>query len=215
MAHRRLIIRERITAIIGSVILFGLVLLSYWYSIQQDLAGLRYVPSENSPDFIANDVTLTDFDREGKPTRRAHAANLKHFSDERMHADQARFVSLDPDQAPAVAVADEVWSNDGMETVELSGNVDVTRAAFEGEPDLNFRSEYVKGWIDLGRFETDRPVFLRRGTDTTEAEGGMMYDNVARTVELRSQVHSVLHAENFQTPGQPSTGTTSEGEQEQ
>ena len=39
MAHRRLIFRERITAIVGSVILFGLVLLSYWYSVQSEIAG--------------------------------------------------------------------------------------------------------------------------------------------------------------------------------
>ena len=44
MAHRRLIFRERITAIVGSVILFGLVLLSYWYSVQSEIAGLKYIP---------------------------------------------------------------------------------------------------------------------------------------------------------------------------
>lgn len=53
MAHRRLIFRERITAIVGSVILFGLVLLSYWYSVQSEIAGLKYIPSDKSPDFLA------------------------------------------------------------------------------------------------------------------------------------------------------------------
>lgn len=40
MAHRRMIIRERLTAIIGSAILFALVATSYWYSIQTQVAGL-------------------------------------------------------------------------------------------------------------------------------------------------------------------------------
>ena len=51
MAHRRLVIRERITAIVGSSILLGLIGLSYYYSIQTTLSGLRYIPSESSPDF--------------------------------------------------------------------------------------------------------------------------------------------------------------------
>lgn len=53
MSHRRLVIRERITAIIGAVLLLALVGLSYYYSIQVELAGLKYVPSESSPDFTA------------------------------------------------------------------------------------------------------------------------------------------------------------------
>ena len=46
MAHRRMIIRERLTAIIGSAILFALVATSYWYSNQTQVAGLKYVPSD-------------------------------------------------------------------------------------------------------------------------------------------------------------------------
>ena len=50
MAHRRLIIQERITAIVGAALLFSLVGLSYYYSIQITLDDLKYVPSASSPD---------------------------------------------------------------------------------------------------------------------------------------------------------------------
>lgn len=86
MSHRRLVIRERITAIIGAVLLLALVGLSYYYSIQVELAGLKYVPSESSPDFTAENVTLTDFDAEGAATNRLAAQSVAHYSDERMHA---------------------------------------------------------------------------------------------------------------------------------
>ena len=38
---------------------------------------------------------------------------------------------------------------------------------------------------------------MRRGNDVTEAEEGMVYDNIARTVELRKRVHTVLQPQNF------------------
>lgn len=200
MAHRRLVIRERITAIIGSALLLLIVLMSYWYSIRSDLEGLKYVPSDKSPDFLAKNVSLTDFDETGAPKFKAFAENLQHFSDERMRAEKGLVVSLAPNEATARARADEIWSDDGMETVEFSGSVVVTRAPFKGEPELEFRSDYVRGWLDTLRFETDKPVYMRRGTDTTEALGGMMYDNVARTVELKGRVGSVLHPKNFRKP---------------
>ena len=200
MAHRRLVIRERITAIIGSALLLLIVLTSYWYSLRADLEGLKYVPSDKSPDFLAKNVSLTDFDETGTPKFKAFAEHLQHFSDERMRAEKGLVVSLAPNEATARARADEIWSDDGMETVEFSGNVVVTRAPFQGEPELEFRSGYVRGWLDTLRFETDKPVYMRRGSDTTEAQGGMMYDNVARTVELKGRVGSVLHPENFREP---------------
>ena len=197
MASRRMILRERITAIIGSAILLLLVLLSYWYSIRADLAGLKYVPSDQSPDFIAKSVSLTDFDETGAPKFRATAGSLQHFSDERIRAENASFVSLRPRDALAAARADELWSDDGLETVELSGAVTLTSNAFEGEPELFLRTDRLRGWLDSMRFETTAPVSMRRGTDTTESAGGLVYDNVARTVELAGGVHSVFHPQNY------------------
>ena len=69
MAHRRLIIRERITAIAGAAILCVLVAGSYYYSVRSQMAGLKYVPSESSPDFMAENVALTDFNEVGQPPK--------------------------------------------------------------------------------------------------------------------------------------------------
>lgn len=197
MTHRRLIMSERITAIAGASILLGLVLASYYYAVQTGLSGLRYVPSPKSPDFTAENVTLTDFDATGKPTNRLVATHVAHFSDERMRAENALFISLDSKKLQTTLRANEAWSNDGMETVELDGNVEFTRAAGPEEPDLYFRTEHLRGWLDTYRFDTSSPIFMRRGNDTTEARQGMVYDNIARTIELRERVRSVLHPQNF------------------
>lgn len=198
MAHRRLVLRERITAIVGSSILLVLIGMSYYYSIQSGLSGLRYIPSESSPDFTAQNVTLTDFNEKGVATERLVASSMEHFSDERMRALDARFMTLNPDRAQMTARADEAWSDDGLETIELSGNVFLRQLPFAEDPEVTFTTEYLRGWLDTHRFETDRPVFMTQGNDSSEARRGMVYDNVARTVELRERVHTVLHPQNFQ-----------------
>ena len=187
MIHRSLVLRERITAIVGAALLLLLVGASYYYSVQTRIEALKYVPSETSPDFTARRVTLTDFDERGVATARLSASTMEHFSDERMRATDASYHSLDPAK-PQLA---------------LTGD----RACFKDEPDLFFTTEYIKGYLDTYRFETDRKVYMRRGIDTTEASNGMKYDNILHTVELDGSVVSVFH------PNAQSTDTSANAAQ--
>ena len=192
-----LVIRERITAIIGSAILFALVALSYWYSIQTQIAGLKYVPSEMSPDFLAHRVSLTDFTPDGTPKLLAYADRMQHFSDERVRAERIQVISLDPNSAPAFAQADEGWSDDGLETVDLSGNVLVHRGEYQDDAPMTFTTERLTGWLDTQRFKTDAPARITRGEDETSAQGGLLYDNVTRALELQGGVQSVFHPQSL------------------
>ena len=193
MAKKSIVIRERITAIIGAALLLILVAASYYYSVQIQLSALKYVPSESSPDFMAKNVTMTDFDERGTAIHRISASTMEHFSDERVRATDARYYSLDPEKPQFTLVGDKAWSNDSLETMELSGSVTASRAATKEEPELLLRSDYIKGYLDEHRLETPRPVFMSRGQDTTQSEGGMKYDNVGRTIELSDRVVSVFH----------------------
>lgn len=207
MIHRSLVLRERITAIVGAALLLLLVGASYYYSVQTRIEALKYVPSETSPDFTARSVTLTDFDERGVATARLSANTMEHFSDERMRATDASYHSLDPAKPQLALTGDRAWSNDSLETVELEGNVQLSRAPFKDEPDLFFTTEYIKGYLDTYRFETDRKVYMRRGIDTTEASNGMKYDNILHTVELDGSVVSVFH------PNAQSTDTSANAAQ--
>ena len=207
MIHRSLVLRERITAIVGAALLLLLVGASYYYSVQTRIEALKYVPSETSPDFTARRVTLTDFDERGVATARLSASTMEHFSDERMRATDASYHSLDPAKPQLALTGDRAWSNDSLETVELEGNVQLSRAPFKDEPDLFFTTEYIKGYLDTYRFETDRKVYMRRGIDTTEASNGMKYDNILHTVELDGSVVSVFH------PNAQSTDTSANAAQ--
>ena len=79
MVQRNLVLRERMTALIGIALLLALVGLSYYYSIRITLEGLKYVPSLKSPDFIAKDVVVTDFDKDGTLLRRLLSQNVDHI----------------------------------------------------------------------------------------------------------------------------------------
>ena len=193
MDKHSLNVRERITAIIGALLLFVLVGGSYYYSVKISTENLKYVPSSRSPDFTAKDVALTDFDGRGAADRRITAASMDHFSDESVRASTARYYSLNPAEPQLTMESDRAWSDDGMETLEFSGSVKVRREPSEKDPELFFSSQYARAWLDTRRIDSDRPVLLRRGTDTTTAEKGIKYDDVNRTVELFDGIHTVLH----------------------
>lgn len=192
MTHRRLIIQERITAIIGAVLLTSLVGLSYYYSVAISVGDLKYLPSPTSPDFVADNVTLTDFDKTGVAKQRLFARTVEHFSDDRMSATGTLVYTLEPGEPQIVVRADRADSPDGLETIDLSGNVRVTREADAQNPKLTFRSDFLKGWLDTYQFETDRPVYMSRGQDTTTSEHGMHYDNIEHRVTLFGRVQSVF-----------------------
>ena len=65
--------RERVSAIVAIILLVFLIGASYFYAVQSGLKDLKYLPSENSPDYTATKLSLTDFDGAGNPVRRVIA----------------------------------------------------------------------------------------------------------------------------------------------
>lgn len=194
MANRNgLVLRERMTALVGIALLLGLVGLSYYYSLHFQLAGLKYVPSPKSPDFIAKDIVVTDFNQDGSLMRRLFATEAQHYSDGQMHTRDAQFQSYKANRSPVFIHSDKAWTKDSFETIELEGNVTAYQPAYGKNPELHFKTDYLKGFLDVDFFETEKPVQMRRGRDTTEASNGMEYDNVRHTIELKGNVISVFH----------------------
>ncbi len=194
MAQRSLVIRERMTALVGIMLLCALVGLSYYYSLRIQLDGLKYVPSPKSPDFIAHDIVLTDFDRDGILLRRLLAQQVEHYSDGRMNALAARMQGYGKDRTPIYLSSDRAYTMDSLATLEFSGNVRLRQNASEKNPPMSLRTEYIKAYLDEDIVETNQPVELARGADTTQAQGGMRFDNVARTTELMGGVTSIFHS---------------------
>lgn len=187
--------RERITAIIAIILLLILIAASYWYAMQSTYSNLRYLPSEESPDFIAGGATLISFDKNGVADSKLKAEELRHYSDDRMTMVKPEAVTVSPDKPVTHAQALAGRSDDGGATFVFKGDVIITRVATGNTPTTRLETQSMTVYTDTNRFVTDDVVLITSGQDTAQGQG-MVFDNMERTVELKGQVTTVLQPRN-------------------
>lgn len=182
--------RERITAIIAIFLLLILIAASYWYAVKSTYGNLKYVPSENSPDFIAQGATVISFDEKGVAQTKVKAADFKHYSDDRVTMQKPEYTSVSPNEPITHAQADSGYSNDGGATIFFQGNVSVTRTASNNSDSTHMQTQSLKVDTDTNRFETNDFVRITNGANEATAQG-MVFDNMERTIELKSRVKTI------------------------
>ena len=185
--------RDRITAFIAILLLASLAGVSYWYSQTTRLTKIGAPVSREGPDFVANGVTVTQFDATGRATNRLHASELMHFAaDDHSELSQPRLISLRPDQPQLEARAKSANVERGGERVLLSGDVVVTRApGRDCASPMQLRTQQLTAIPDLDRYSTDAAVEVEQG-DSVVRSIGMDYDNVQRVVKFRSRVRGTI-----------------------
>ncbi|HIU84143.1 MAG TPA: LPS export ABC transporter periplasmic protein LptC [Candidatus Aphodousia gallistercoris] len=187
--------RERITAIIAIVLLLILIAASYWYAMQSNYSNLRYVPSEDSPDFIAGGATYVTFGTDGIADTKLQAKELRHYSDDRIRMIEPRATTVSPNEPVTHAEAQKGRSDDGGATFLFEGDVVITRLATGSMPTTKLESQTMRVDTDANRFETDDKVYITSGNDKAEAVG-MVFDNLDKTVQLKSQVKTIMVPKN-------------------
>ena len=75
--------RDRLTSLIAIALLVTLCAMSYWYSVKAELENVTHLSDLNSPDFIARDITITQFDDDGIAKAKVFAKEVEHYSDGR------------------------------------------------------------------------------------------------------------------------------------
>ncbi|HWL72921.1 MAG TPA: LPS export ABC transporter periplasmic protein LptC [Burkholderiaceae bacterium] len=185
--------RDRITAFIAIILLASLAGVSYWYSQSTRLKKIATPVSREGPDFVVNNVTLTQFDDTGRATNRLHASELTHFAaDDHAELSQPRLISLRPEQPILEARAKNGNVASGGERVQLSGDVVITRApGRDGTAPMQLRTQQLTAIPDLDRYSTDAAVEIERGDSVVRAIG-MDYDNVRRVVKFHSNVRGTI-----------------------
>lgn len=183
--------RDRLTAIIGIVLLLGLAGATYWYSLRARLEGMSHQSAPDAPDFIAKNIVLTQFDEQGRAKRKLFANELTHYPDDRFEIVAPRMLSLRPDEPQVEVSARSATVENGGERAQLTGAVRVSRAATATDPALRFDTETLTVLPDDERYFTDAPVTMERGTASARGTG-LDFDNVRRTVQLKNQVQTVL-----------------------
>jgi len=179
--------RDRIASLIAIVLLALVAATSYWYS-----RSLRSSPEPEAArppvDADADQVTLIQFDSEGRAKYKLFADRMTHYArTDDMDLVNPRLVSLRPDEPRIEAVSRDAHTDNGGERIRMSGDVVLTRASPAGEPPLRLSTELLLAQPDEDRYWTDRPVRVDRGADSIQAHG-MQLDSVARHVEFMSDV---------------------------
>ena len=195
--------RERMTAIVAIILLLALIAASYWYAVRASYTNLKYVPNENSPDFIAKDISMVQFDENGLAKSKLQAQEFKHYSDDRITMVEPRAISVAPNEQVTKASAQTGRSDDGGQTFVFEGDVRIIREANEKTPLTQIETQRITVHPESNLIESDAHVVMTSGQDRMEGEG-MVYDNIEQTVELKKNVKTVIqpkgNSKNLLTP---------------
>ena len=165
---------------------------SWWYSENLRLQDREMTLPRGAVDSVADSIVLTGFDTSGEARYRLFAEHMVHFAQsDDLDLDHPRIVSMRPEQPLVEARAERAHAANNAQTVDLAGHVVLVRAAAPGRDGLRLRTETLHAIPDLDRFSTDDAVQIESGNSRVDARG-MEFDNIARRLELRSEVHGVL-----------------------
>jgi len=176
-----------------AIALTALVLVtSWWYSQTLSRQDREMAMPRGAVDSVADSIVLTGFDASGEARYRLYAEHMVHFAQsDDLDLEHPRIVSMRPEQPLVEARADRAHAANNAQTVDMTGNVVLVRAAAPGREGLRLRTETLHAVPDRDRYSTDDPVLLESGASRVEARG-MDFDNIARRLELRSDVHGSL-----------------------
>ncbi len=171
---------------------------SYWYSVVSRKPGSAPPPRSDSPDFVVDKLSMTQFDAVGRARYRLFAQQLMHYTDtDDITLDLPRLVTLYPDRPQVEARSQKARMENNGERVHMTGSVLVTRAAEPEHPPLLIRTEALTAWPDDDRFVSDVPTEVEQGAAQgrrlTKADQ-MVFDNVKREVEFKGQVRTLFSA---------------------
>ncbi len=187
--------RDRISAIVAILLLALLAATTYWYSQSTRLGALASPVSREGPDIVVDGASLTQFDAEGRATNKLIGERITHYpSDDRVEVIRPRMISLRGDQPQLDAKAEHARVEESGARVILTGDVTLIRAqGKDGEPPMRLSTQKLVALPDVEQFSTDAPIEIERGGSRINAVG-MDYDNLKRTVKLRSKVKGTIEA---------------------
>lgn len=170
--------------------LLGLLLASYWLSLQvQPLPSLTK-EARHDVDFTIERLSSTALDKQGVPSSILSAEKIWHFSDDdTTHLQMPNFVSVKANQPPVNITAKLGTLSSNSEDVFMHDDVVITRTDPKTLNEMRFETDYLHITPSQDMVETDHPVLMYDKNNVVSAVG-LLFDNQARTVKLLSQVRA-------------------------
>lgn len=182
---------RRLAAGFPIFILIGVAALTWWID-QQSVSdtAVRETVKRHDPDVIADGIEAVKLGPDGMPYYRLSAQNIVHFADDGTSILTAPVIVHYGKPAPVTARAKSAATDDSHDDIFLYEDVVVTRAAYPGASEMNFRTTWLHAMPEKGLVKTDRPVTIRDATTQVNAVG-LEFDNKTRILKLQSSVRGV------------------------
>ena len=170
--------------------LLGLLMASYWLSLQvQPLPSLSK-EVRHDVDFTIEHLSSTGLDKQGIPRSTLFAEKMWHFSDDdTTHLQMPHIVSLKVEQPPVNITAKLGTLSKNNEDVFMHDDVVITRTDPKTLNEMRFETDYLHIAPDRDTADTDHAVLMYDKKNVVSAVG-LLFDNQARTVKLLSQVRA-------------------------
>lgn len=169
-------------------LMLALALLTYW--LDRAVREERLQPSlrRHFPDFIVNNFTVTNYNREGSVESTLAAKQMLHYpDDDSTELEAPRLVQTKPGEPRMTVTADRgALSQDGAD-VFLYDSVLLVREQKDPNPEQRMRTSFLHVVRDKSLVRTDREVDISE-PDRQLTGRGMEYDNENGQLSLRENV---------------------------
>jgi lipopolysaccharide export system protein LptC len=159
--------RPRSNTLFPLALIAGLTLLSFWLQhVVQGPEKENNAKLRHDPDFIVENFTSTSMNKQGRPTSKLTAIEMRHFpDDESTELKQPKLVQLEEAGPPVHVTAERGKVNGTGEEVRLYGNVVVWREATPQQAALRMETTYLQVFPDDDLARTpERVVITQAGS---------------------------------------------------
>ncbi|NML18647.1 LPS export ABC transporter periplasmic protein LptC [Azohydromonas sp. G-1-1-14] len=187
-------LREWVLAYLPLLLMALLALATWWLVKNTPIVSApgSERPLRHEPDYTMQGFTLQRFTPTGALRVQIEGTQMRHYPDtDTFEIDEVRVRSLGEDGSVIRARAQRALSDGKGTHVQLLGGAQVVRETRDGQPPVEFRSEFLQVFLDTERVQTDQPVqMLQAGNDMRAA--GLDYDHRSRVAQLKGPVKARL-----------------------
>lgn len=180
-----------------------------WWLVQATLPppgeGIAQ-PKRHTPDYFADNFSVTELDQSGATQYRLTAAKLIHYEDDENSVLTAPAMrAFQPGKPVVTTTAKRGITNGDASVVDLYDDARIERAAGGGDPQMQADSQHFRIFVNDDVIQTEKPVKLQRALSVVNATDGMKYNNVTRVIELYGNVRGTIAASDTSggSKGQP------------
>lgn len=158
----------------------------------------------HTPDYFADDFSITMLDAAGQTQYRINAATMVHYEDDQnIDVTLPAVRAFSPGQPEVTSTGKRGTINGDGSIVDLYDDARVVRAPGAGDPAMEADSQHFRFRVNDDVVQTEKPVKLSHGQSTMTANG-MIYNNTTREMRLLGQVRGMIAASELSAAGAPS-----------